>query len=50
MGCLLQSIWVVLGYALASNQLICMLVDCQERLECYCVENGAFMPHVVSME
>ena len=35
---------MVLGYAYTSNQLICVLEDYQERLECYCVEDDAFMP------
>jgi hypothetical protein len=41
MGCLLQSIWVVLGYTQTNSQ---------QRSQCCCVEDGAFMPLVVSMK
>jgi hypothetical protein len=44
------SIWIVLGYASMSSQFICLLVDYQQHLECDCVEDGAFVSFVMSME
>jgi hypothetical protein len=48
--CFLQLIWVVLGYASTSSRFVCLLVDCQQHSECCCVEDGVFVPFVVSME
>jgi hypothetical protein len=33
-----------------SSRLICLLVDCWQHSECYCVEDGTFVPFVVSLE
>jgi hypothetical protein len=33
-----------------SIRFVCLLVDCQQHLECYCVEDGAFVPFVASLK
>jgi hypothetical protein len=33
-----------------SSRLICFLVDCQQHLECCCVDDSAFVSFVVSLE
>jgi len=39
---LFSRFWVCLGYASTSSRFICLLMDCRECSECYCVEDCAF--------
>jgi hypothetical protein len=44
MECHLQPLQFVLGYASSGGRFIRLLVDGWSLLECYCVEDGSFLP------